>query len=218
MTVVEGWNLASSIVSVILAVLAIVLSLIFYSASKQTESGVNASLTKIETQAEMLAKITGRQLDRLTKFATERPEQPEVIPQMIEIIARLPQTLTATISQSASDNEALRDELVACYMVMYFYSVQTNFWCQSHLPPIESFDPNNQYHALIKRILDMSAADSAHMKGILDSIDGARLRKQQKLLDLALEADQVWKEFVLSTSDVFVSRQKTAGTPNVGAD
>lgn len=84
-----------------------------------------------------------------------------MVPQMIEVLARLPQTLTASIRQSSSNTEALLDELVACYMVLYFYAAQTNFWCQAHLPPIDTFSSTNSYHALVKRILDMSAADVA---------------------------------------------------------
>ena len=63
-------NVTAAIVSIILGILAIVLSLWFYRQTKDTEKEVSRSLSKIETQAEMLQKITGKQLDRLTKFVT----------------------------------------------------------------------------------------------------------------------------------------------------
>src|SRR5713226_7209357 len=103
MTATEAFYLASSIVSVLLGLLSIVLSLVFFAAAKSTERSVDGTLIKIQTQTEMLQKITGRQLDRLTKFVTERPsESNEFVPQMLDVLSRLPQALTGSLMPQTS--------------------------------------------------------------------------------------------------------------------
>jgi hypothetical protein len=73
MTPTEIFNLASSIVSVLLGVLSMVLSLVFFAAAKKTEKSVDMSLVKIETQTDMLQKITGKQLDPVDKVRYRTP-------------------------------------------------------------------------------------------------------------------------------------------------
>ena len=68
---VEIWSIVSSIVSVILGFFAIVISLWFFMVSRKTEKDVSNALAEIKTQADMLQKISGKQLDRLTKYVTE---------------------------------------------------------------------------------------------------------------------------------------------------
>ena len=95
MTINEVISVVAGLVSIILGFLAIALSLWFYRQTKDTEKNVSGSLTKIETQAEMLQKITGRQLDRLTKYVTEskRDNQDEQTSAIIKVIAQLPAML-----------------------------------------------------------------------------------------------------------------------------
>lgn len=71
-TTLTMWSIVASIVSTLLAILAIGLSVYFFVIARRAESSIENSLTRIETQAEMIQKVTGRQLERLTKFITER--------------------------------------------------------------------------------------------------------------------------------------------------
>jgi len=58
----EIWSIVASIVSVVLAFFAIGISIWFFIVGRNTEKEVTNSLTQIKTQAEMLQKISGKQL------------------------------------------------------------------------------------------------------------------------------------------------------------
>lgn len=71
------WSIGSGVVSVTLGVLAIWLSLYFYTRGKDTERNVSSALAEIKAQTAALERLSAKQLDRLTKFATEgRPPDP----------------------------------------------------------------------------------------------------------------------------------------------
>ena len=63
-------NLISSIASLILSVIAIWLSLYFYKESKNNEKNLNNTLSEIKTHTGVLEKLTGKWIDRLTRFVT----------------------------------------------------------------------------------------------------------------------------------------------------
>ena len=69
------WSLVSSVLSSVLALVAISLSLYFFVQSRNVQENVSTTLAEIKTQAGVLQKITFKQLDRLTRFVTERPGQ-----------------------------------------------------------------------------------------------------------------------------------------------
>src|SRR3989339_1546620 len=121
------FSIAASIVSVILAVLAITFSILFFVLSKKTETQALSSLTKIETQADSLQKLTGRWMDRLTRYVTsERPSiLDESFPQLLTILSQLPQAITATITQVPA-RETADDTIYSFYIILYFYTAQTN--------------------------------------------------------------------------------------------
>ena len=94
-------SIVSRAVSIILGLLAIALSVYFFVQSRNTERGVSNSLTKIETQAEMLSRLTSKQLDWLTKYVTEE-RLPSSEPQVLQIVMRLVELarpLTASLRQ-----------------------------------------------------------------------------------------------------------------------
>jgi len=145
----------------VLGLLAIGLSVYFFVIGRRTETSVAGSLTKIEAQADMLQRITGRQLDRLTRFVTTRQPGQEALPELLSILVQLPQNITASLQQVSTNQnqQQLIRELVISYIVSYFYSVQTNYWAQSYLPESDNFDKTNPVHLATRRILDTSAAD-----------------------------------------------------------
>lgn len=206
---VEMWSIVSSIVSVILGILAIGLSVYFFVQGRSTEQGVSNSLTKIETQAEMLQKITGRQMDRLTKYVTEeRPAEPHMTQTLIALL-ELAKPLTANLQQTSGsvDSEKLVTELVTCYIGLYYYTAQTNYWAQWYLPPITEFDETNQFHTLTKTVVDQSAADFNYMAKLLASVDVKRL-EASPVAHLLREAKDVWRVAVRGSADVYIAREK----------
>src|SRR5262249_41060704 len=78
----ETASIIASIVSVILALVAIAQSIYFYTQSKNTESRVQEALTAIKTQTESLQALSGKYLDRLTRYVTTPREDPNQIAQL----------------------------------------------------------------------------------------------------------------------------------------
>jgi len=71
LSVVEAFNLAAAIASIVLAVVAIGLSIFFWMKGKDTETRVATALEGIRSQTDALQKLTGRWMDRFTRYATE---------------------------------------------------------------------------------------------------------------------------------------------------
>jgi len=210
MTAAEFWSLVSSIVSTILGIGAIALSLYFFVASKRTEREVATALTKIETQTEMLQKLTGKQLDRLTRFVTtERQDPTSEVTRLLLSFTALTKPLSASIppAEPSANADDLRAELLTCYIAIYYYAAITNFWSQLYLPAAADFDDTNEFHMLTKRAVDMSAVDFTYMAGILAKCD-QRALAVSPLAHLPAEAKDQWRHSVRPAADVFIAREK----------
>jgi hypothetical protein len=200
-------GIVAGLVSIGLGILAIWLSLWFFKQSKQTESNVDASLIKIETQTEMLQKITSKQLDRLTKFVTEPKsnQNDEQLNELLKTFSQLPQLLLAPQPNSTPNNEQNLSLLIA----LYFYTAQTNWSAASSLPTAEEFDSSIPYHAHIKRIVDMSANDFQSVTNQLSQIDQNKL-EAVNTYHLYEETLKNFSGLVKNSSDAFVAKAKTS--------
>lgn len=209
---VETWSIASSIASIMLAVLAFGFSFYVYDKSKTTDQSITNSLAKIETQAESLQRLSGKWMDRLTRYVTtERPPGPldQQLPQLIAVLGQLPHAITMKISQPQTSDPPthLVDELITCYIAMYYYSAQTNFWAAACLPDITDFEATNEFHQTTRRAIDVSCQDFQHMANVLGSIESSRLQRNPsfKLLE---ETRDLWRLHVLSVSEIWAQRMK----------
>lgn len=211
MSPAEIWSIVSSVVSVILAVFAIGVSIYFFVETKNTEQRVTNSLSKIEAQADSLQKLNAKWMDRLTRYVTTERENPidSSVPQLIHILAQLPATITATLTQTPdkSTHQQLIEEIYSAYIAIYFYTAQTNYWSQFYLPNVSEFNANDEFHTLVKRVIDMSDADFRYIAGILSNCDQNRLRANS-LVHLLDETKDSWRHRVRSTADVFVSTEQ----------
>ena len=211
---VEIWSIVSSIVSVILAFFAIVISIWFFMVSRKTEKDVSNALAEIKTQADMLQKISGKQLDRLTKYVTDAKksvQSDDVLSEILKVIIQIPQTLTSSLNDGSATqrtNEQLLQELVSCYIALYFYSAQTNYWAQIMLPNVNEFDPQNHFDAACKRSVDMSAQDFYAMAKILSGVESTRL-SQNSLNHLLEETKTTWRDLVRNSSQVYEIRAQS---------
>lgn len=207
----DFWSIVASVVSVLLGLFAIALSLYFYARGRQNEVAASNALTQIQTQAEMLQKLAGRQLDRLTKYVTEGgpSSKEETLPQIEALINKLPTQLTEVLAkQPGHENyEQLKGEVVTCYCLLYFYTAQANFWAQWSLPSIDVFDPKNQFHAMAKRILDMSDADFGTLAKLLPGQDLKRI-EGTAAYQLVNEAKDQWRNSVRNTEQAFLDREQ----------
>mgnify|MGYP003587795725 CR=1 FL=1 len=108
----EFWSLAGSIVSIVLGLFAICLSIYFFVQSKKTEQNISVSLAKIETQTDALQKLTGRQLDRLTKYVTQPKSSStdEAMAELIPVLKDLPKSLLSAPSASTPPAQGTANE------------------------------------------------------------------------------------------------------------
>jgi hypothetical protein len=102
-------------------------------------------------------------------------------------------------------------EAIDGYVGLYYFSALANVLAQGWLPPEEEFTPaTNDFHALIRRLIDGCAADFSHMAKLLNSVDQALVRSS-RLQHLLQDAIQIWYPQVRHTSQVYELRrtQKT---------
>ena len=210
MSSIEIWSIVSSIVSVILSFFAITLSVYFFVETKNTERMVSSSLMKIESQAESLQKINAKWMDRLTKYVTTDHNQHIDEKMLIRILSEIPANLTATFSKETDQQQTavqIATELHSAYIALYFYTAQTNYWSQYYLPDISEFDSTNNFHALVKRIVDMSCTDFQHMASVLQKCNPTDLQ-QNPLSNLFFETKDYWRLQIRSSIDVLSAKEK----------
>ena len=159
----------------------------------------------------MLQKITGKQIDRLTKFVTEPKSSiiDQSIPDIISRLTELPQTILTQTQQTtgAGDESQLPLDAISCYIGLYFYTAQTNHWSQLCLPDTGEFDEDNDVHQTAKRIVDLSSVYFLFIACILENCEIEQL-KSSRLYHLFNETQDFWKDFVKPSADVFISRQR----------
>ncbi|MBL7663293.1 hypothetical protein JNK13_11140 [bacterium] len=168
-------TLASSIASIVISVLAIILSIYFYTQTKNSESNVTSALAEIKSQSESLQNLTGRWMDRLTNYATQ--DKTALLEKFISM-QRLPEVNSIAQVPPQSDLDKTNKEQLAAGVLAYalislYYAVYTNVLAASYLPKRSTFDADNQLHILIKRLLDGSAKDVAILKAAVDQLEKA---------------------------------------------
>ena len=211
---VEAWGMASNIVSMILAIMAMWFAFYIYDKGKATDQSITNSLSKIEAQAESLQKLSGKWMDRLTRYVTqERPPGPldQTLPELVTVLATLPQAITMQINQPTKSDppEHLIEELLTCYIVIYYYTALTNFWTQGYLPDVADFDEKNEFHQLTKRVTDGSSQDFGNIARILEATDQQRLSRNS-LAHMLVETRNLWRHHVRSVADIWQRKAKGA--------
>ena len=207
----ESWSVVASIVSIILAVVAIGLAVFFFVVGRNTEIRVGASLSKIETQAEMLQKLTGRQLERLTRFVTEdrRPTDDPKVAEFMNTFMELAKPHAASLGNvdAGGDVVQLRAQLLNTYVLTYYYVAVSNYWAQFLLPDADEYEAKNDFHVLARRMVDQSATDFAALAQWLSQLSKTELSRLPAARFLE-ETEQFWKGEVKSVSDVYIEREK----------
>src|SRR3989442_6696881 len=134
-------GLVAGLVPVLVGIVAIWLSLHFYHQAKGAETTVSTALADIRAQTATLERIAGRQLDRLTRFATQpRPEDPQVS----ELMIIFRQLTAVALAPDGPDREDPPPEHVqAMYNVMYFSAVANIGW-NRQLPPASERSADDQ--------------------------------------------------------------------------
>lgn len=122
-------GIASSIASTVLAVVAMAQSLYFYNQAKASERAAAETLAAIRAQTQTLEKIAGRQLDRLTRFATQ-PRQPAGDVTHVVALMRELSTLTAAAPPSPAQGTISKEvqTILNTYNVAYFSALANVGW------------------------------------------------------------------------------------------
>ena len=214
MTSMDTVNLVAAAMTFVLGPLSIWLSLHFYSKAKDAEKETATALEAIKAQTGALERLTGKWMDRLTRYVTGPKPADESLTLLITTLAQMPTNLLSqfhTLGQGGPrpDTEALLAELTSCYIVIYYYVGISNVLGQSLLPddPGE-FDADDEGYALAQRVIDGSANDFAYMANLLQQVEPERLAASpyKHLLD---EGVDVWRPQVRTTKQALRARKKS---------
>lgn len=175
MTNLELASLMASIASIILAVIAIWLALYFYHKSKQTEKIVALDLTEIKTQAGTLERLTGRWMDRFTRYAVNPKPADETTTLLMSIVERSIPPTSAELKQirESDSPENLIAELITCYILIHNYASISNIATQGYLP-----EEISQIVGVtkIKELVDGSFTTFQHLDQIIEGLDQTKLQ------------------------------------------
>ena len=212
MTIVDAFNFGASFASIILAILSAGLSIYFFVQTKTTEQNVSNSLAKIETQTQALQKLSGKYMDKLTTAVIDNRPDPFDLPhyELLSIIRQQTDTISAQlfVPPKTETNEQLPTEILNMYIAVYYYSALTNYWSQLLLPDAREFDENQEFHPLVKRAVQASAADFEAFANVLENADQARVRSAS-LYHLVKETQALWRDQVRTVDQVYEERAKT---------
>ena len=159
-------------------------------------------------------------MDRFTRHATEPRPTDEGLLQLVNVVASLPTTILAHLqvvrTQPDSSRQIILQEAVDAYVGLYYYTALANVLAQGWLPPEEDFDPvTNDFHALVRGLIDRCASDFNHVASVLNGVDQALVRSS-RLQHLLQDAIQTWYPNVRYTSQV-QERRRTQKTDSSSA-
>lgn len=210
----DTFNLAASIASIILAIVAVWQAVYFYTQGKNTEARVETALASIKTQVETLQSINGRTLDRLTKYATTHREDgtSQVASALSTAIKELPAIfLQFKVPTQDTSGAATRREIVNCYICLWYYTATANINAALCLPLVEDFDEGNGYHVFIKNTVDRSFTDFNYMSSVIGNLTADDISGSY-YLNLYDETKQSLINFVGDTAQHFARQSKSHGS------
>ena len=175
----ETASIVASFVSLILAGVAIWMSIHFYTQSKNSEANVQIALEGIKAQTAALQALNARTLDRLTKYVTTPRDESA---QAVELVYGTIRQITAIIPGLKPPDanlgvEATRTELAMTYVVLWHYTAKANVWASMMLPPADKFDNTNRFDQLVRHVLDSSNTDFEQIGNLVAAIDPALIER-----------------------------------------
>lgn len=190
-------------VSIILAIVAISFSVHFYTQSKNTETNVINALSSIKAQVDTLQKLTGKWMDRLTKYATEPRGQTEAVA-IVSALKELPASIAAQLpllTQDRQEQPEMTDALITSYISIYYYVAVANYAMQGYLPPLEDVIEDDYW----KKFLDLTYQDFLLIERLLNGIEPTRIQNNLKatLYDNTVEN---WRDLVRDSTMVYSIR------------
>ena len=132
LTTIDIFNLIASISSIILAVVAIVLSLVFYFGSRSAEISARLAVGRIEQTTDTLNSLSMRMLNKVTTaILAPRPLDEK----LLEIIQSNTKTGLTEVVEPKHPTEAQLEQLrIDNLIAALYYSCMTNLAYQAYLP------------------------------------------------------------------------------------
>jgi hypothetical protein len=212
----DALNVAVGLMAIVLGFFSIGLAVHFYEKAKDAEKETAIALASIRTQGDSLQKLTARWMDRFTRHATEPRPADEGLMALVSVVADLPTAILTTMRVSPGPDtaqvEPLYGEVVSCYVALYYYTGVANVSLQISLPAAGDYDETNEAHAMVRRLVDSTAADFAHMAGILNRVDPSRIA-QSAYPHLLADARDNWRPYVRTADQAFRSQSGDPGNP-----
>lgn len=202
LTTLDIFNLVASISSIILAVLAIVMSVVFYFASKNAEVKTTLALNSLEQATSTINNVSMKLLNKLANYVTS-PNQTEQ--RLVDIISELKSVAPLKSSDEAPGNatKAQLDQLrVDNLIAAMFYASISNTSLQTYLPPdIGQLESAN----IIARLIDQSKQDYFTLKTWVAN-SGADKLDNSPVKHMYEEALTI-EPGIKNTAEVYSSRQ-----------
>jgi hypothetical protein len=177
---------------------------------KEAEKQTAVTLEAIKAQSDALQRLTGRWMDRLTRYATEPRPADEGLMMLVNTMANLPTTILTHLRVQTTTTphpsvEPLITEVFDCYIALYHWTAVANVCGQILLPTPDGFDEAIPEHATLKRIVDGSANDFAIMAQALNSERPERLNAS-RINRLLRDAMEHWRPLVRNTQEALAAR------------
>lgn len=169
MSAVDVINLISSLASLILAIVAIWLSLHFYDKAKQSEKQTEVNVNEIKTQTKTLTDISSRLLDKYTDYAT----RPKAADESFLVIAQLlGQHTVGNVGNTSGSPQQLKSYALGVTIAAFHYAGMANLAIQDLLPPErDAIDEANN----LPRLLDNTKNDFIILRDALAQEDSAEI-------------------------------------------
>jgi hypothetical protein len=158
LSTLDWFTLVSTIASLILAVLAIWLAIYFFVKSKNSEKESASLLVRINSQTDLLHKVSNKLLDKYVAYSTQ-PKQAD------ETYVLLAQVVQTTLSQGLASNgttaanQQVMQELTTIYIAVLYYSALSNVYLQGAIPSEMTEAELEQQSPWLRTLLDRSSAD-----------------------------------------------------------
>jgi len=152
-------NVVTGGTSIVLALVAISVSLYHYERNKKTEKEVSEALAGIKSQTDTLKDLTGDQIKRLTEAVIRtRFEEPESARRLDESLAESPSV------DSISEDEFNQQAVINAYVYSYFYILAANV-------ALQMWFIRERRESWVKGALDLTYREATRLDQLLDSLE-----------------------------------------------
>ena len=195
----DALSISSSIISVLLAIIAIIQATIFFIASMRTKYSVEKSLAKIETETRSLTRLTGKVVQPLTDYATsDKIDVNNAVSQIVEKVAKI--NFAASHGLTDKENKNPRQEEVELWIVIHHYAALLNFFAKLSLPKHDEYDPADEFDVIVSNIVNGSSTDFIFFDHQIDSLTEEQ-ELSQNAIEILKSTRDIWSFHVSTISE-----------------